>query len=69
VQRSLYFFLQLRVPAIALNRKFLHYLMTARHFQSFVIFIIKIFKKKIEKIPAARQQLSVLGNISFTRVA
>jgi hypothetical protein len=34
-QRSLLIFLQLRGPATALNRKFLHDLTTARHFKCF----------------------------------
>jgi hypothetical protein len=34
-QLSLYFFLQLRGPATALSRKFLHDLKTARHFKKF----------------------------------
>jgi hypothetical protein len=43
-------FLQLRGPATALSRKFLHYLTTARHFKSFfVICIVRIFRLEIEK--------------------
>jgi hypothetical protein len=43
-------FPQLRGPATALSRNFLHDLTTARHFNSFfVICIIRIFTTKIEK--------------------
>jgi hypothetical protein len=42
-------FLQLRGPAIAMGRKILHDLKTARHFKSFfVVCIIRIFTMKIE---------------------
>jgi hypothetical protein len=43
-QRSFQFFLQLCGPATALGRKFLHDLKTARHFESFVICIIRKFQ-------------------------
>jgi hypothetical protein len=48
---SLIYFLQLRVPATALSRKFLHDLMIERHFKSFffVICIRRIFTNKTEK--------------------
>jgi hypothetical protein len=45
------FFLQMRVPAAALSRKFLHDLTTAWHFKSFfVICIMRIFTTKHEKV-------------------
>jgi hypothetical protein len=49
-QLSLKFLLQLRGPATALSRKFLHDLTTAWHFKSFfAICIMRIFAMKIEK--------------------
>jgi hypothetical protein len=53
-QRSLLILLQLREPATALSRKFLHDLMTARHLE----------QRFQNKIPAAQQQFSVHGSIS-----
>jgi hypothetical protein len=59
-QRSLYFFLQLRGPATALSRKFLHDLTISRHFKSFFC------NMRNKKIPAALQKFSVRGNTSVT---
>jgi hypothetical protein len=53
-QRSLSFFLQLREPATAQGRQFLHDLMTSLHFKSlFVMYIIGILTMKIKKSSCA----------------
>jgi hypothetical protein len=51
-----FFFLQLRGPANALSRKFVHGLTTVRHFQ----------QRFLKKISAVQQQFSVRRGISVT---
>jgi hypothetical protein len=68
-QRSLSFFLQLRGPAAALSRKFLHDLTAARRSKSFffVICVIRIFTMKIEKFQLRGNSSVCAGEFQLLR--
>jgi hypothetical protein len=69
IQQSLNFFLQLRGPATALSRKFLHDLTTGRHFKSFffVICTVRIFTMKTENFQLRGNNSVCAGPLQILR--